>query len=126
MSKPEAPENRRPEERRREPRYEVASGTMTIGTGSYACLDWSRTGFRVDAAPEGPASALPEPGQEFEFGLRIVAAMGRISIKGRGKIVRLTPDFIAGTWDIKDPDGPNAVLASTILQAFMDAGPGGA
>jgi len=113
--------------RRREPRYEVASGALTPahvpGAGSHACLDWSRTGFRIAAAADG-REALPEPGVEFDFELAITAAMGRIRVKGTARIVRRTPDFAAGNWALRNPSGPNAGLAALILDAFMEAGPG--
>jgi hypothetical protein len=118
--------------RRREPRYEVASGALTPehmpGAGAHACLDWSRTGFRIAAAAQGGAAqgaaALPEPGVDFDFELAIAAAMGRIHLRGTARIVRRTPDFAAGTWSLRNPSGPNADLVSLILDAFMEAGPG--
>lgn len=113
--------------RRREPRYEVASGAMTPAhvpeAGSHACLDWSRTGFRIAVAAQG-REALPETGVEFDFELAIAAAMGRIRVKGTARIVRRTPEFAAGTWTLRNPRGPNSGIAALVLDAFMEAGPG--
>lgn len=116
-------------DRRREPRYEVASGSLVPagiqGAGAHACLDWSRTGFRISAAPAGGSDELPPDGTAFDFDLAIVAAMGRIGVKGTARIVRRTPEFAAGTWTLRNPSGPEAGLAALVLDAFMEAGPGG-
>ncbi len=115
-------------ERRREPRYEVASGSLVPagiqGAGGHACLDWSRTGFRIASAAVGGPAELPPDGVEFDFELAIAAAMGRIRVKGTARIVRRTPDFAAGTWTLRNPSGANAELAVLVLDAFMEAGPG--
>ncbi len=115
-------------DRRREPRYEVAGGclvpTSIQGAGTHACLDWSRTGFRIAAAAAGGPDALPPDGTEFDFELAIAAAMGRIRVKGTARIVRRTPEFAAGTWTLRNPSGPNSGLAALVLDAFMEAGPG--
>jgi hypothetical protein len=118
-----------PIERRREPRFDVASGAMTQADApaadGHACLDWSRTGFRVAAKTSDGRNTLPGEGAgPFAFTLRIRAALGRISVKGTGTIVRRTDDFIAGTWTVSDTSGPHAELAAAILDAFMEAGPG--
>jgi len=71
-------------------------------------------------------NTLPsEGGGPFAFTLRIKAALGRISVKGTGTVVRRTDNFIAGTWTVNDPSGPNSGLAALVLDAFMEAGPGG-
>ena len=115
-------------DRRREPRYEVASGSLVPtdipGSGSHACLDWSRTGFRIAAAAEGGPAELPPDGAPFDFDLAVVAALGRIGVKGTARIVRRTADFAAGTWTLRNPSGPNADLAALVLDAFLEAGPG--
>jgi hypothetical protein len=120
-----------PLERRREPRFDVASGAMTQANApaadGHACLDWSCTGFRVAAQTADGRNTLPEEGAgPFAFALRIRAAIGHISVKGTGTIVRRTDDFIAGTWTLSDPSGPHAEMAAAILDAFMEAGPGAA
>jgi|GEM_PF-2731854 len=128
MSKPEhapAPAH----ERRREPRFEVARGTMALAGAperdGHACLDWSRTGFRVAAkTPDGRQALPPDSDGPFAFALHIRAALGRISVKGVATVVRRTPDFVAGTWHVSDPGGPSAEMAAAILDAFMEAGPG--
>ena len=118
-------------DRRHEPRYEVARGSLVpagiFGAGAHACLDWSRTGFRVAAQTANGRNMLPEEGAgPFAFALRIRAAIGHISVKGTGTIVRRTDDFIAGTWTLSDPSGPHAEMAAAILDAVMEAGPGAA
>jgi hypothetical protein len=118
-----------PTERRREPRYEVASGSLVPagipGAGAHACLDWSRTGFRIAAAAAGGHDALPTDGTPFDFDLAVAAALGRIGVKGTARIVRRTPEFAAGTWTLRNPTGPDADLAVLVLDAFLEAGPGG-
>jgi hypothetical protein len=112
-------------DRRREPRYEVASGSLVptgiAGAGAHACLDWSRTGFRIAAAATGGPNELPPDGAEFEFDLAVIAVLGRIGVKGTARIVRRTPEFAAGTWTLRNPSGPNANLAILVLDAFLEA-----
>jgi hypothetical protein len=117
-----------PTERRREPRYEVASGSMVPagipGAGAHACADWSRTGFRVAAAAVGGPNGLPSDDAPFDFDLAVTAALGRIGVKGTARIVRRTPEFAAGTWTLRNPTGSDAELAAVVLDAFLEAGPG--
>lgn len=115
-------------DRRSEPRYEIASGSLAPsgipGAGAHACLDWSRTGFRIAAAATGGPDELPSDGADFDFDLAIVAALGRIDVKGTARIVRRTPEFAAGTWSLRNPSGSDAGLAAFVLDAFLEAGPG--
>ena len=112
-------------DRRREPRYEVASGSLMPagieGAGAHACLDWSRTGFRITAAAADGPDELPPDGVDFD--LAIVASLGRVSVKGSAHILRRTPEFAAGTWTLRDANGANAGLMGLVLDAFMEAGP---
>jgi hypothetical protein len=119
-------------DRRREPRYAVASGSLVPtgiqgaeiqGAGAHACLDWSRTGFRIAATAAGGPAELPPDGTPFDFDLAIVAALGRIGVKGTARILRRTPEFAAGTWTLRNPSGPNAGLSGLLLDAFLEAGP---
>ena len=78
-------------ERRREPRFAVASGAMARAnapeTDGHACLDWSRTGFRVAAKTPDGRDTLPAAGDApFAFSLHIRAALGRISVRGSTRL----------------------------------------
>lgn len=115
-------------DRRHEPRYEVARGSLVpagiSGAGAHACLDWSRTGFRIAAAAAGGSDALPTDGTPFDFDLAVEGALGSIGVKGTARIVRRTPEFAAGTWTLRNPTGPNAGIAALVLLAFLETGPG--
>jgi hypothetical protein len=115
-------------DRRREPRYEVARGSLVpagiAGAGAHACVDWSRTGFRIAAAAAGGSDALPTDGTPFDFHLAVEGALGSIGVKGTARIVRRTPEFAAGTWTLRNPTGPNAGIAGLVLLAFLETGPG--
>ncbi len=115
-------------DRRHEPRYEVARGSLVpagiFGAGAHACLDWSRTGFRIAAAAAGGSDALPTDGTPFDFDLAVEGALGSIGVKGTARIVRRTSEFVAGTWTLRNPTGPNAGIAALVLLAFLETGPG--
>jgi hypothetical protein len=103
-------------ERRRQPRKQVATGTMLVAEAAYPVVDWSRNGFQIRAE-----AGFAVDDQPFEFVLGIRDEAGTVEVRGRGTVVRASAGTVAGTWDLRKPAEP---FVEEILSAFLAAGTG--
>jgi hypothetical protein len=104
------------EERRRQPRKSVLTGTMLVEGAPFPVADWSRNGFRVRSDAGFAARSQP-----FDFVLGIRDTAGTVEVRGRGQVVRQADGHVAGTWDLRKPAEP---YVEEILAAFLAAGTG--